>query len=69
MNRKELEQLIDKEVSRVFSNSYLKEPEIKSVENSEIKLKKTPLDLKANLSEEELDDFLFYGGLRQKEEE
>lgn len=63
MTKKELEKLIDTEVSKVFINLTSKEPQIKkslpqkSYQQPQIKL-----------TEEELDDIIFYGGKRPKDE-
>lgn len=61
MNRVDLERLIDSEVSKVFSNLVSKEPETeKEVEKDEVINQN--IRTQANLSEEELDVILFYGG-------
>ena len=58
---KNLERLIDSEVSKVFSNLVSKEPETeKEVEKDEVINQN--IRTQANLSEEELDVILFYGG-------
>lgn len=63
MNRKELEQLIDSEVSKIFSDMVSKEPEQeKSQETNE---PVQPVQKQVNLSEEEFDE-IFFG---KKEEE
>ena len=63
MTKKELEKLIDTEVSKVFINLTSKEPQIKK--SLPQKLYQQP---QINLTEEELDDILFYGGKRPKDE-
>jgi hypothetical protein len=54
MNRKELEELIDSEVSKVFSDMVSKEPqEEKAQETTQ------PVQRQVNLSEEEFDEIFF----------
>ena len=54
MNRKELEELIDSEVSKVFSDMVSKEPqEEKTQETTQ------PVQRQVNLSEEEFDEIFF----------
>jgi hypothetical protein len=68
MTRKELEQLIDSEVSKIFSDMVSKEPQ--SDKNNELSQdSQTNINKIANLTEEELDDILFYGGKRPLDEE
>ena len=68
MNRKELERLIDSEVSKVFSDMVSKEPE--SENKIDVSQKSnTPTNKIANLTEEELDNILFFGGKRPLDEE
>ncbi len=68
MNRKELEKLIDNEVSKIFSDMVSKEPEseneIDVSQKSDIQINRV-----ANLTEEELDEILFFGGKRPLDEE
>lgn len=54
MNRKELEQLIDSEVSKVFSDIVSKEPQ--KEKSQEIN---QPVQRQVNLSEEEFDEIFF----------
>jgi hypothetical protein len=63
MNKKQLKNLIDTEVSKVFSDMTSKEPEKEMRETK--KVKSSPK--KTSLTEEELDDILFYGGKKKKE--
>lgn len=63
MTKKELEKLIDIEVSKVFINLSSKEPQIKKSLPQ-----KSYQQPQINLTEEELDDILFYGGKRPKDE-
>lgn len=63
MTKKELEKLIDIEVSKVFINLTSKEPEVKRPSS-----KKLYQQTQVNLSEEELDEILFYGGKKPKDE-
>jgi hypothetical protein len=63
MTKKELEKLIDTEVSKVFINLTSKEPQIKKSLPQ-----KSYQQPQINLTEEELDDILFYGGKRPKDE-
>ncbi len=53
MNKEDLEKLIDIEVSKVFSDEPLKEPEEKVEISNEKIIKQT------NLTEDELDEILF----------
>jgi hypothetical protein len=53
MNKEDLEKLIDIEVSKVFSDEPLKEPEKKVEISNEKNIKQT------NLTEDELDEILF----------
>ena len=63
MNRKELEQLIDSEVSKVFSGMVSKEPQKEKSEETNQAIQ--PVQKQVNLSEEEFDE-IFFG---KKEEE
>jgi hypothetical protein len=63
MTRKDLEKLIDTEVSKVFINLTAKEPQLKKPEATAVKIQP-----QVNLTEEELDDILFYGGKRPSDE-
>lgn len=63
MTKKELEKLIDTEVSKVFINLSSKEPQIKKSLPQ-----KSYQQPQINLTEEELDEILFYGGKRPKDE-
>jgi hypothetical protein len=63
MTKKELEKLIDTEVSKVFINLTAKEPQIKKPSPQ-----KTHQQPQINLTEEELDEILFYGGNKPKDE-
>lgn len=63
MNKKELKELIDSEVSKVFSDMTSKEPQEE--------LKETPkvhnYTKKPKITEEELDQILFYGKKNKKQ--
>jgi hypothetical protein len=63
MKKKELEKLIDTEVSKVFINLTSKEPQIKKSLPQ-----KSYQQPQINLTEEELDEILFYGGKRPGDE-
>jgi hypothetical protein len=63
MTKKELEKLIDTEVSKVFIDLTAKEPQIKKPSTQ--KVYQQP---QINLTEEELDEILFYGGNKPKDE-
>ncbi len=63
MTKKDLEKLIDIEVSKVFINLTTKEPQIKKTQTSNIKQQP-----QVNLTEDELDEILFYGGKRLSDE-
>ena len=63
MTKKYLEKLIDTEVSKVFINLTAKEPQLKKPEAIAVKIQP-----QVNLTEEELDDILFYGGKRPNDE-
>lgn len=63
MTKKELEKLIDTEVSKVFINLSSKEPQIKKSLPQ-----KSYQQPQINLTEEELDEILFYGGKRPEDE-
>jgi hypothetical protein len=63
MTKKELEKLIDTEVSKVFINLTSKEPQVKKTLPQ-----KSYQQPQINLTEEELDEILFYGGKRPKDE-
>lgn len=63
MTKKELEKLIDTEVSKVFINLSSKEPQIKKSLPQ-----KSYQQPQINLTEEELDEILFYGGKRPQDE-
>jgi hypothetical protein len=66
MNKKELKDLIDLEVSKVFADMVYKEPkEEPKEENSNNNMIQTK---KVGLTEEELDEILFYGGKKEKED-
>jgi hypothetical protein len=67
MNREELQKLIDEEVSKVLSDSFMEE--IKPEQSNEVQnIVPTPQTKQiTNLTEEELDDFLFYGGKRPED--
>jgi len=60
MTKEDLQKLIDLEVSKVFITLTDKEPEPKSEKPRQ------PIQTQANLTEDELDLFLFYGG-KEKE--
>tara|TARA_B100000963_G_C22624883_1_gene671821 strand:- start:762 stop:962 length:201 start_codon:yes stop_codon:yes gene_type:complete len=64
MNKKELRQLIDLEVSKVFSDMTTKEPqsnkEVDEVKDVQSMSKKPPI------TEDELDEILFYGKQNKK---
>lgn len=64
MNKKELKELIDSEVSKVFSDMISKEPQEELKETP--KVHSSPK--KPSITEEELDEILFYGGKKKKEE-
>lgn len=67
MNKKELEELIDSEVEKILANMNMKEPQ---PQKSEIE-QSTPVysaPARPTLSEEELDEILFYGGSKPKNE-
>jgi hypothetical protein len=66
MNRKELEELIDSEVDRILSNMNMREPQPEQVESGQITQVNTAPS-RPTLSEEELDDFLFYGGKKPEQ--
>ena len=64
MNKKELKELIDSEVSKVFSDMTSKEPQEELKETP--KVHSSPK--KPSITEEELDQILFYGGKKKKEQ-
>jgi hypothetical protein len=65
MTRKDLEELIDAEVSKVFADMVSKEPQPEPSPEGELSY---PTRRMANLSEDELDEILFYGGTRPEDE-
>lgn len=65
MNKKELKDLIDLEVSKVFADMVYKEP--KEEPKEEISNNNIVQTKKVGLTEEELDEILFYGGKKEKE--
>jgi hypothetical protein len=66
MNKKELKDLIDLEVSKVFADMVYKEP--KEEPKEEISNNNIVQTKKIGLTEEELDEILFYGGKKEKED-
>tara|TARA_Y100000389_G_C17454916_1_gene517452 strand:- start:1247 stop:1447 length:201 start_codon:yes stop_codon:yes gene_type:complete len=64
MNKQELKELIDLEVSKVFSNMTTKEPSVESetetTQDIQSVIKKIPV------TEDELDEILFYGKQNKK---
>ena len=66
MNKKELKDLIDLEVSKVFADMVYKEP--KEEPKEEISNNNIIQTKKVGLTEEELDEILFYGGKKEKED-
>ena len=64
MNKQELKELIDLEVSKVFSDMITKEPGV------ELEVEKTqdiqPIIKKIPVTEDELDEILFYGKKNKK---
>lgn len=66
MNKKELKDLIDLEVSKVFADMVYKEP--KEEPKEEISNNNIVQTKKVGLTEEELDEILFYGGKKEKED-
>jgi hypothetical protein len=66
MNTKELKDLIDLEVSKVFADMVYKEP--KEEPKEEISNNNINQTKKVGLTEEELDEILFYGGKKEKED-
>ena len=67
MNREELQKLIDEEVSKVLSDSFMEE--VKPEQSNEVQNVNPTHQPKqiTNITEEELDDFLFYGGKRTED--
>lgn len=59
MNKKELEKLIDDEVARIFSSVNIREPQPEPIQAD---ANPQPTRTRAELSGEELDDIIFYGG-------
>lgn len=68
MNRKELEELIDSEVDKVLSNTNMTEPqpELEPEQTQNVSAYVPPK--RASMSEEELDEILFYGGHKPQDE-
>jgi hypothetical protein len=78
MNREDLQKLIDLEVSKIFINMVNKEPETVSEKKEELKVSNTEefepktvrdsrVKKQVNLTEDELDEILFYGGNKPKD--
>ena len=67
MNREELQKLIDAEVSKFLSNNYMEETKSEQPKNVQIQNPIPPTNQIANLTEEELDDILFYGGKKPED--
>tara|TARA_Y100000389_G_C17277275_1_gene421076 strand:- start:360 stop:572 length:213 start_codon:yes stop_codon:yes gene_type:complete len=69
MNKKELKDLIDLEVSKMFSDMVYKEPKEESREEPEKKEGNNNISKpkKKGLTEEELDEIWFYGGKKEKQ--
>lgn len=65
MNRKELEKLIDGEVTRLFDSMNMREPQPEEIQGETVE-QQQPVKNRANLSKEELDDIIFYGGEKPK---
>jgi hypothetical protein len=66
MNKEELKQLIDTEVSKVFSDMTSKEPAKEMEESKDISSEKKIVAPKKRMTEEDFDDVLFYGGQNKK---
>lgn len=66
MNRKELEELIDSEVDKVMSSLNMREPQLEPESQQQTNSYVAPK--RASISEEELDEILFYGGKKPEEE-
>lgn len=70
MNKKELKELIDTEVSKVFSDITSKEPAKELEREPEKNVRETPkveyVPKTKNLTEEELDD-IWFGGQNKKQ--
>ena len=64
MNKQELKELIDLEVSKVFSDMITKEPEVES--ETETAQDIQPVIKKIPVTEDELDEILFYGKQNKK---
>ncbi len=64
MKKKELKELIDTEVSKVFSDMTSKEPEAEKEMKETPKVKTVPKT--TSLTEEEL-DYIWFGGQKKKE--
>lgn len=66
MNKQELLKIIEDEVADIVSKKTVKEPEIKSEPKPTKPSASTQTT--ANLSEEELDEIIFYGGKKPDDE-
>ena len=66
MNKEELKQLIDTEVSKVFSDMASKEPAKEMEESKDVSSEKKIVAPKKRMTEEDFDDILFYGGQNKK---
>lgn len=62
MNKQELKELIDLEVSKVFSDMITKEPSVES----KVETTQEPVIKKTPVTEDELDEILFYGKQNKK---